>query len=312
MKKKGERFLKWVTASFGPAAIYLRDRYILVALVGVGAALPAVGPLLFVTADAEPDRAWTPVYVASAILAVLAALSDKVADSYAAEQTKRQLRRQEDAENKLAIASEIAAERGVRALITFQGSVIEIGEVAAAQRPSHLLILPGLMTICATEVVGQAEARATYYRAEEDDDGWRTLVAARQHVGHSRTDLRDQPFVEKAEPHHAMWEVLDGSDLDVQVFSYGDPVPDFDWDRKVYKTFLNVPVRHGDTKYGVLSVNSSAPGSIAGTQVAILTAMARTMALALACGPQPTTRPSTEAVSDAAVTVEPVTPEEPQ
>ncbi|MDI2097401.1 hypothetical protein [Ruicaihuangia caeni] len=258
-------------------AVWLRDHWVLTGFTLLGSVVAIAGPVLFLDENGDQTPEWRAAWVYLAIAAGVAVVLDRIADTSEARHGDLLLRAAED-----------DAERSVLDLNTFLEHAIEVAETKGAARERAIQILRKTLASVAARAVGVQGGRASFFPLTRDAEGWRTLGPPVHGTAYGRSDTPMRPFIEKDEPEHPIWKVMDGPDNEAVVFSEGDVVHGVDWDRKVYKTFISVPVKAGLAQFGMLSTNSSEAGSIGGAQRAALLAMARGMAMVYAfdAGPQ--------------------------
>lgn len=279
--------LHWVPKIFGPGASALKAKWVLPIVTLIGGVIAVLAPRFFLRADGTMKPGWTPVVVVAGIAAVLALVLDKVADKYDSfVETARATAVQAEVAEAQRLAeltlsgSEDTAENAVADLNTFIAEALNVSFLEGSSRSEHLQTLRRILVMCAAKAIGPG-SRATYYTLN-GDLGSRELGDPQHQTEYGRSDRPDRPFLEKEDPDHTIWLLLERSDEEAKVHSSGDAVYGLDWEKVRYVTFISIPVKVGSVVFGLLSVNCSNAGAIQGVQRATLLAMARSFALALA------------------------------
>lgn len=213
-------------------------------------------------------------------MTALAVAFDKIADNYDKVIEAAQAAEAKRLADLTLAGSEDAAENAVSDLNTFLLEALNVAFREGASRQEHLQTLRRILVMCAAKAIGPG-SRATYYTLD-GDRGNRVLGDAQHQTEYGRTDRPDRPFIEREDPQHTIWQLLDRSDEEAEVHSAPEEVYGLDWEKARYVTFVSIPVKAGNAVFGVLSVNCANAGAIQGVQRGTLLAMARAFAIALA------------------------------
>ncbi|MET3452082.1 hypothetical protein [Curtobacterium sp. 1544] len=268
---------------FGPFAQFLKRNWILPIVIFASATVALLATRVFLDGQGNFDPAWTPWVVGFGIAAALAAILDKIADSFDKRNANRALE-----------GSERTAENSVTDLNAFVAEAVEVSFLEGASRVNAIRGLRRSLVQFAAKSIGPG-TRATYYTLDPTTPGARVLGDAQHAVEYGRHDKPPCPFVETESPDHDVWRILERPDEEPEVLNAPDAVQGVDWTRKPYKCFISVPVKAHGVQFGLLSVNNSEPQSIGGAQRETIITMARVMALALAMDLGPRVLTSREA-----------------
>ncbi len=236
-----------------------------------------LGPLIW----ANPGWSW--IRITAGVAAAAAIVADKLADKY--DQLIASLKFR---------LSEKSAEKAIDDLNVVLSEAIELAFLSGDARKQAALALRRTVARQAASAVGDG-SRATYYTMRRETAGKRILGSAVHGTEHGRYDKPDRPFVEREDPEHTIWNLMDRADEEPEISNAPDEVYGVDWSRKKYKTFYTVPVKAKSVQLGLLSVNNKSVGAIGGPQRAAVLAMARTMALVIAMLKGPTAMKRQEA-----------------
>jgi len=255
---------------FGPIASPLRRNFVLGIAILVATVVAIAVPKLVVADDGTSQPWTTPFTIVFGVIAALAVLLDRMADAYDKRDADRLFR-----------SSESTAEASVSEL---NSMLLEAIEATFTDRTARATSIEGLrrnLVRFAANSIGPG-SRATYYTLLSGVPGNRILGDAKHATTVGRQDTPERPWVERNNPEHAMWRLLDVPDQHQIAHSRPEDVGDTDWDDVAYDTFLTIPVKAHGIVFGVLSVNNASAGAIGDAQRAVIISMARTMALTLA------------------------------
>ncbi|MCS5487403.1 hypothetical protein NY588_09715 [Curtobacterium flaccumfaciens pv. beticola] len=229
-------------------------------------------PKVFLNAEGGPQGWTVPVTIVAAVLAALAVLLDRVADTYDKRDADRELK-----------GSESTAEASASELNSFLIEAIEATFLERTARSTAIQALRRSLVRFAANSVGPG-SRATYYTLLSSVPGNRELGDPQHATTVGRQDMPARPWVERNSPDHEMWRILDAPDQHPDVHNDPEDVgdPEWSWSEVRYNTFLTIPVKAHGIVFGVLSVNNATAGAIGAAQRAIIISMARVMALTLA------------------------------
>jgi hypothetical protein len=253
----------------GPIASALKKNLLLPGTVLVSAVVVVLATTFF-SDRGEVAAAWTPWLGWLGVAAAVAVGLDKVADAYDTRRADLEF-----------LGSERTAEASVSDLNAFLIEAIETTFLQGVSRVSALRALRRALVQFACKSIGPG-TRATYYTLEPHEPGRRVLGDPQHAVALGRKDKPARPFVEEQDPHHDVWQVLDGADERPDVRRRPDVVADLEWDERPYDSFVSIPVKARGVEFGLLSVNNTNAESIGEAQRAVIVAMARVMGLALA------------------------------
>lgn len=245
----------------GPLLSKFKRWQIFTVVTFVGAVVAVIGPFIW------SDPGWHWLRIVAGIAAAAGILGDKLADRYDATVAKLKFRE-----------SERLAEKAIDDLNVVLSEAIEAMFLTGRPRDEAARALRRTVARQAASAVGDG-SRATYYTMRREAGGSRILDNAVHGTEHGRYDRPDRPFIEREDPAHTIWTLLDRADEEPEVCSAPDEVYGLDWTKKKYDTFYTVPVKAKSVQLGLLSVNNAAAGAIGGPQRAAVLAMARTMAL---------------------------------
>ncbi|MDJ0337900.1 hypothetical protein [Cryobacterium sp. PH31-O1] len=266
--KKGavSPFLKAV----GPVLLVLRDAFVFTILTFLGAVVAVLSPIVLT------DPGWGTARIIAGAIAAGAIMADKAADRYDKKLGEITFRE-----------SERSAEKAVDDLNIFISEAIESTFLRGAARIEAIKALRRTLARQAASAIGD-DSRASYYSLRREAGGLRILDNPLHETRHGRNDRPNRPFLEREDPDHEVWAILDKADEETEVKSDPEVVYGVDWSRKKYKTFYSVPVKANMVQLGFLSVNNAKVGAIGGPQRASILGMARTMALVIAAqkGPE--------------------------
>jgi hypothetical protein len=257
---------------FGPIASPLRRSFTLGWVILAGTVLTFALPKIFVTGAGAPQSWTAPVTIVAAILAALAVLLDRVADAHDKRDADRELK-----------GSESTAEASVSELNGFLTEAIEATFLERTARITAIQALRRSLVRFAANSIGPG-SRATYYTLLSTIPGNRELGDPQHATTVGRQDMPVRHWVERDNPAHEMWKILDAPDQHPDVHNDPEDVgdPAWSWSEVRYKTFLTIPVKAHGIVFGALSVNNATAGAIGEAQRAVIISMARVMALTLA------------------------------
>lgn len=257
---------------FGPIASPLRRSFTLGWVILGGTIITFSLPKIFIGADGAPQPWTAPFTIVATALAALAVLLDRVADAYDKRDADRELK-----------GSESTAEASVSELNGFLTEAIEATFLERTARTTAIQALRRSLVRFAANSIGPG-SRATYYTLLSTVPGNRELGDPQHATTVGRQDMPVRPWVERDNPDHEMWKIVDAPDQHPDVHNDPEDVGDaaWSWSEVRYKTFLTIPVKAHGIVFGVLSVNNSTAGAIGAAQRAVIISMARAMALTLA------------------------------
>lgn len=263
-KHRGEKTeLGVVLTALGPLVLWLRKRWVLAAVTFLGSVVAVVGPFWLI------DNGWIPVRVVAGSLAAVAIVVDRIADRYETRLGDITFRQ-----------SERSAEKAVDNVNIFVSEAIEAMFLEGVARTGAITALKRTLARCAAASIGDG-SRASYYPMRRESGGSRILDKPSHATELGRWDRPDRPFVEKEDPDHEIWDLLERSDEEPEVRNNPELVYGVDWSKKKYDTFYSVPVKADTVQFGMLSVNNARVGAIGGPQRAAVLAMARIFALVI-------------------------------
>lgn len=162
----------------------------------------------------------------------------------------------------------------------------DIGNLAVSMSIGHGRDLVNRALGIVTKLVDVPHVRACLYRLDRVEDGQadredipNSLDLRSPHEG--RQDRPRQSFVRgQSQVDDDFFEVLD-RDKSRLVPNVDDPDVTVDCDGKVYKTFMNVPVKFKTQEFGVLSVDAPVAGSLKQSHVLLAGMVAQLMAIGI-------------------------------
>lgn len=206
----------------------------------------------------------------------LIAAADKIADWQAKEASKTKL-----------LADAKKAQETYHKSISSLLSLAHRGADMALETPGQRKpLIQNLSTVLVTAAVGLSsaeESRATYYTLGFTNEG-RVL---QDPVSEGRVEQAVTIWVEKENPEHPVWAIMDGADVNAPIVRSTDPdkLEWTDWNKKKYKSFISVPVKAHGVQFGMLSLNAPKSEDLTETdRMAVLVAarvMAATLSLAM-------------------------------
>lgn len=273
----------WRRGSDRVGAWFARRRLLTLVLTILGGLAAVVSPFLWlnipdptaVTFLNFSNEAWwvffRVVSIALGVFAVLSVIGDKMADAWEAKTASRTLQE-----------GERAAEASILQLNVVLNEAIRTLSLSGKRQEDAVEALRRIVVNQAAQSVGDL-SRATSYNLYREKDGKRVLKEA-EHGVVGRRDKPNKPFYERLDPKLGIWRMMDREDDEPDVHSYPEEIEGFDWETKKdrYLTFFSVPVKAGNVQLGMLSVNNKIVGAIGGPQRAVIIAMAKTLALAMA------------------------------
>lgn len=251
--------------NLGRCTAWLRDKHLLLGVQMVSAVVIAV--VVFFTEPDGRQLSWARCAVlVSAVLAALASAADRFADHHAG---KVEL---------LAEAAERAA--GVRVVVRLLALLENVKEVVHSSPAAARQKIP-LVRLAAADlssgIPGAEEVRASVYTLTRDACGKYQMIDP---ATRGRPEDAVTAFRAADEPGHSIWKRLAAPDKNCEIFNEGDPVPDFEWQAKTYKTFVTLPIRTGNAVFGMLTANALKPGDLSELDRVAFIAAARILALA--------------------------------
>ncbi|MFL0361344.1 hypothetical protein [Curtobacterium flaccumfaciens] len=255
---------------WGPIASPLRKNFVLGLAILAGAVVAVAVPKIFVDKAGTPETWTTPVTITFGIVAAIAVLLDRIADSYDKRDRNRELS-----------GSESTAEASVSELNSFLREAVEVTFLEGDARAAAMSGLKRNLVRFAANSIGPG-SRATYYTLLDATPGARCLGDPQHATTVGRTDMPSRNWFETKNPTHEMWRILDAADSHPKIRNVPEAIGDTVWGEVPYDTFLTVPVKAHERVFGVVSVNNATAGAIGDAQRAVILAMARVMALTLA------------------------------
>jgi len=264
----------------GPLSWALKEHWVL-PLVTFASVIGAPALLYYVprTAAGEVEPWVRNGVVTLAIVGALAVLADRLADRYDSRVTEEQAAGLAEEGTELLAAAEQSTLHRFNELNWLLDRAH--GTAFLSQQDARDTLIDAIrdsVVKAAASALGPG-SRATYYQLVWDDDGTRRLVNPRHALTVGRSDQPEKEWVERSNPTHGMWTLLNRDDSEPPIFQSPDPAANLDWNRVDYDCFVTLPVRAEQLVFGVLSVNSSDLGAIGETEKAMVLAAARLLAL---------------------------------
>jgi hypothetical protein len=166
------------------------------------------------------------------------------------------------------------------ALKAVSGSLDELAAMAPVRRRTEISGFREKVAVTACELVTATTPRSAYFRVENRDTSPRIMSRAAQHaIG--RTDESTSRFVEGDGHNQNVWDLIDRAD-DAELIDdlKAWKPPGFDAKNRAYRCYISAPVRAGRRAYGMLTVNTIAPGGLTDVDKLMVLLLARLLATA--------------------------------